>query len=64
MAAVIVTLAALLFATLALGPLVRALFGVPAGFNGDVWLVLTSALEWIGVGLLVRSIIRLRSRSG
>ena len=33
--AVIVTLPALLFATLALGPLVRALFGVPAGFNGD-----------------------------
>ena len=31
--AVIVTLAALLFATLALGPLLRVLFGVPAGFN-------------------------------
>jgi hypothetical protein len=34
--AVIVTFAALLFATLALGPLVRALFGVPAGFNEDL----------------------------
>ena len=33
--AVIVTLAGLLFATLALGPLVRALFGVPVGFNED-----------------------------
>jgi hypothetical protein len=33
--AVMVTVAALLFATLALGPLVRALFGVPVGFNED-----------------------------
>jgi hypothetical protein len=33
--AVIVTIAALLFATFALGPLVRALLGVPAGFNED-----------------------------
>jgi hypothetical protein len=30
-----VTLTTLLFATLALGPLVRASFGLPAGFNDD-----------------------------
>jgi hypothetical protein len=29
-----------------------------------IWLVLTSALEWIVVGFVVRSTIRLRSRSG
>jgi hypothetical protein len=36
--------------------------GTALAFN--VWLVLTSALEWIGVGLVIRSTIRLRSRSG
>jgi uncharacterized membrane protein YoaK (UPF0700 family) len=29
-----------------------------------VWLVLTSALEWIAAGLIVRSVVRLCSRSG
>jgi hypothetical protein len=36
--------------------------GIVLAFN--IWLVLTSALEWIAVGLVVRSTIRLRSRSG
>ena len=36
--------------------------GIVLAFN--IWLVLTSALEWIAVGLIVRSTIRLRSRSG
>ena len=36
--------------------------GTVLAFN--IWLVLTSALEWIAVGLFVRSTIRLRSRSG
>jgi hypothetical protein len=36
--------------------------GTVLAFN--IWLVLTSALEWIAVGLVVRSTIRLRSRSG
>ena len=35
--------------------------GTVLAFN--IWLVLTSALEWIAVGLVVRSTIRLRSRS-
>ena len=30
----------------------------------NIWLVLTSALEWIAVDLVVRSTNRLRSRSG
>jgi hypothetical protein len=30
----------------------------------NIWLVLTSALEWIAVGLLIRSTIRFRSRAG
>jgi hypothetical protein len=33
-------------------------------FAFNVWLVLTSALEWIAVGLIVRSLLRMRSRSG
>ena len=33
-------------------------------FAFNVWLVLPSALEWIAVGLIVRSLLRLRSRSG
>ncbi len=36
--------------------------GTVLAFN--IWLVLTSALEWIAVGLVVRSTIRLRPRSG
>ena len=36
--------------------------GTVLAFN--IWLVLTSALEWIAVGLLIRSTIRFRSRSG
>jgi hypothetical protein len=36
--------------------------GIVLAFN--IWLVLTSALEWIVVGLVVRSTLRLRSRSG
>ena len=36
--------------------------GTLLAFN--IWLVLTSALEWIAVGLLIRSTIRFRSRSG
>jgi hypothetical protein len=35
--------------------------GVVLAFN--IWLVLTSALEWIAVGVVVRSTIRLGSRS-
>jgi len=30
----------------------------------NIWLVLTSALEWIALGLVVRSTLRLGSRSG
>lgn len=33
-------------------------------FAFNVWLVLTSALEWIAVGLVVRSLLRVLSRSG
>jgi hypothetical protein len=33
-------------------------------FAFNVWLLLTSALEWIAVGLIVRSLVRMRSRSG
>ena len=33
-------------------------------FAFNIWLVLTSALEWIVVGLIVRSLVRIRSRSG
>ena len=36
--------------------------GTVLAFN--IWLVLTSALEWIAVGLVVRSTIRLGARSG
>lgn len=36
--------------------------GTVLAFN--IWLVLTSALEWIAVGLVVLLTIRLRSRSG
>ena len=36
--------------------------GTVLAFN--IWLVMTSALEWIAVGLVVRSTIRLPSRSG
>jgi hypothetical protein len=36
--------------------------GIVLAFN--IWLVLTSGLEWIVVGLVVRSTICLRSRSG
>jgi hypothetical protein len=36
--------------------------GTILAFN--VWLVLTSALEWIAVGLIIRSLLRMRSRSG
>jgi hypothetical protein len=32
-------------------------------FAFNIWLVLTSALEWIAVGLIVRSLLRIRSRS-
>ena len=41
-----------------IGPSAGAIFA----FN--IWLVLTSALEWIVVGLIVRSLVRIRSRSG
>jgi len=34
-----------------------------SGRAPNVWLVITSALEWIAVGLIVRSLLRLRSRS-
>ena len=30
----------------------------------NIWLVVTSALEWIAVGLIVRSLLRMRWRSG
>ena len=30
----------------------------------NIWLVLTSALEWIAVGLVARTTVRLLSRSG
>ena len=33
-------------------------------FAFNVWLVLTSALEWIAVGLSVRLLLRMRSHSG
>jgi hypothetical protein len=33
-------------------------------FAFNVWLVLTSALEWIAVGLIIRSLLRMPSRSG
>lgn len=36
--------------------------GTVLAFN--IWLVMTSALEWIAVGLVVRSTVRLLSRSG
>jgi hypothetical protein len=36
--------------------------GTVLAFN--IWLVLTSALEWIAAGFVVRSAVRLRSRSG
>jgi hypothetical protein len=36
--------------------------GIVLAFN--IWLVLTSALEWILLGLVVRSTVRLLPRSG
>jgi hypothetical protein len=41
-----------------IGPSARTIFA----FN--IWLVLTSALEWIVVGLIVRSLLRMRARPG
>jgi hypothetical protein len=36
----------------------------PSIFAFNIWLVLTSALEWIAVDLIVCSLISMRSRSG